>query len=181
MLLYEWGIDGDMKDRPGLHVVGVTGSAPGAQARMLTALEDVPRGVRARGWVTQLALGADRLTYDRLATLERVSRDVHGKVRWTAIGRRSRELVVACALAADPERQAIRLIVVDGRRLAGLRQARGLSQEQVAWDAGVSVSTLARLEGQDRPRCRSRTLALLAQVLGENPHALVSSGPADRS
>jgi hypothetical protein len=30
--------------------------------------------------------------------------------RWTVIGRRSRELVVACALAADPERQAMRLM-----------------------------------------------------------------------
>jgi hypothetical protein len=41
----------------------------------------------------------------------------------------------------------------------------------------VSVTTLARLESQPRPQCWGRTLTRLADVLGENPRALVSVAP----
>lgn len=178
MQLFEWGIASNAKGQPGLHVIGVTGSAPGAQARMLTALGDVPAGVLARGWVTRLALGADRLTYDRLDTLVRVNRDGHGTVRWMVAARRSADSAATGGLAAGPERQAMRMIVVDGPQLLGMRRARGLSRERLAWDAGVSITTLARLESQPRVQCRSRTLVRLAEVLGENPRALVSAGTA---
>ena len=82
---------------------------------------------------------------------------------------------------ADPVRQPKRMIVVDGRRLLGLRQAQGLSREHLAWESGVSVTTLARLENQPRPQCWGRTLTRLADVLGENPRALVSATPPDQS
>jgi hypothetical protein len=175
MQLFEWGIASNAKGQPGLHVLGVTGSAPGAQARMLTALGDVPAGVLSHGWVTRLALGADRLTYDRLDTLVRVNRDGHGSVRWMSTRRRSPESAAATGLAASPEGQAMRMIVVDGPQLLGMRRARGLSRERLAWDAGVSITTLARLESQPRVQCRRRTLVRLAEVLGENPRALVSA------
>jgi DNA-binding XRE family transcriptional regulator len=58
---------------------------------------------------------------------------------------------------------------VDGTRL---RQARGdhaLSRAELAATAGISVTTLARLERQPRTRCRGRTLARLALALGEDP------------
>ena len=180
MQLFEWGIASNAKGQPGLHVVGVTGSAPGAQARMLTALGDVPAGILARGWVTRLALGADRLTYDRLDTLVRVNRDGNGAVRWLAAAHRSPEAAAIAAPAADPAGQATRMIVVNGPQLLGLRRARGLSRERLAWDAGVSITTLARLEREARPQCRGRTLAVLAEVLGENPRALVSAAPGDQ-
>ncbi len=49
---------------------------------MVEALEAVPAGPRPRGWVTRLALGDDRLTYDRLDTLVLVNRDGNGVVQW---------------------------------------------------------------------------------------------------
>ena len=38
MQLFEWGIASNANGQPGLHVVGISGSAPGAQAQMLAAL-----------------------------------------------------------------------------------------------------------------------------------------------
>jgi hypothetical protein len=174
MQLFEWGIASNTSGQPGLHVVGITGSAPGAQARMLTALDAVPAGVLSRGWVTRLALGTDRLTYDRLDSFVRVSRDGKGVVRW--LPGQSQAAASVATQPAEPH-PPIRMIAVDGHRLLGMRRARGLSPERLAWDAGVSITTLARLERQPRPRCLSRTLALLAEVLGENPRALVSAAP----
>jgi DNA-binding XRE family transcriptional regulator len=170
MQLFEWGIASNASGQPGLHVVGITGSAPGAQARMLTALDAVPAGVLSRGWVTRLALGTDRQTYDRLATFVRVSRDAKGAVRWLPGNSHG------AARPAEPQ-PPTRTIAVDGHRLLGMRRARGLSRERLAWDAGVSITTLARLESQPRPMCLSRTLSLLAEVLGENPRALVCAAP----
>ena len=48
---------------------------------MLAALDAVPPRIRSRGWVTRLALGDDRLTYDRLDTLVLVNRDGNGAVQ----------------------------------------------------------------------------------------------------
>ena len=58
---------------------------------------------------------------------------------------------------------------VDGTRLRQARREHGLSQAELAGAAGISVSTLARLERQARTRCRCRTLARLALALGEDP------------
>jgi DNA-binding XRE family transcriptional regulator len=67
--------------------------------------------------------------------------------------------------------------VLDGERLREMRRQRGLSQEQLADLAGISLSTMARLESQDRSPCRSWTLGRLAAALDETP-ASMTPGPA---
>jgi DNA-binding XRE family transcriptional regulator len=67
--------------------------------------------------------------------------------------------------------------VLDGERLRQLRRQRGLSQEKLADRAGVSLTTVARLERQRSPSCRCRTLARLAAALGEHP-ATIARVPA---
>lgn len=76
--------------------------------------------------------------------------------------------------------------IVDGQRLRQLRREHGLSQAELAGKAGVSLSTLARLEGRARTSCRCRTLARLATALGEGPASTTlhpspdKPGPSDR-
>jgi transcriptional regulator with XRE-family HTH domain len=65
------------------------------------------------------------------------------------------------------------IVVADGQRLRQLRRQRGMSQEALADRAGMSVATVGRLERQDRPSCRGRTLARIAAVLGERPAAIM--------
>ena len=48
-----------------------------------------------------------------------------------------------------------------------MRREHGLSQEQLAWAAGVSITTIAKLEREPRSSCTERTLALLCEALGE--------------
>ena len=67
--------------------------------------------------------------------------------------------------------------VLDGGQLRRLRRQRGLSQEQLASRAGISLTAIVRLEGQTRAACRCRTLARLAAALGEDPAALTTSQP----
>ena len=56
------------------------------------------------------------------------------------------------------------------------RAARGLSQEQLAQRAGVSVATLGRLErGTHRPR--EATVRVLASALGVSVQALFPEEP----
>jgi transcriptional regulator with XRE-family HTH domain len=50
-----------------------------------------------------------------------------------------------------------------------LRRQHGLSQEKLADLAGISLTTVARLERQPTAPCRSWTLARLAIALGEQP------------
>jgi hypothetical protein len=59
--------------------------------------------------------------------------------------------------------------IIDGHLLRQLRRQHGLSLENLAWQAGVGLTTLSRLERQGRPRCRTRTLVSLARELGEDP------------
>jgi len=51
-----------------------------------------------------------------------------------------------------------------------------MSQEQLAGQAGISLTTVIRLERQPHASCRSRTLARLAAALGEDPAALTPAG-----
>jgi transcriptional regulator with XRE-family HTH domain len=62
--------------------------------------------------------------------------------------------------------------VVDGARLRHLRHWQGLSQEQLASQAGISLTTMRRLERQPAASCRCRTLGRLAVALGEEPARL---------
>jgi DNA-binding XRE family transcriptional regulator len=56
---------------------------------------------------------------------------------------------------------------LDGQRLRDLRRQHGLSQGALADQAGISLTTVARLERQHRSPCRRWTLAALAAALGE--------------
>ena len=62
--------------------------------------------------------------------------------------------------------------VLDGDLLRQLRQQHGLSQEKLADLAGISLTTMARLERQHRSPCRSWTLGRLAAALNETPEAI---------
>lgn len=66
---------------------------------------------------------------------------------------------------------------LDGQRLRRVRRQRGLSQETLADLAGLSLTTVARLERQPRSPCRTWTLARLALALHENPAALRLAPP----
>ena len=65
-----------------------------------------------------------------------------------------------------------------GRRQAGpLRNQRGLSQERLATHAGISLTTLRRLERQPAAACRTRTLGRLAAALNEETARLSPTTP----
>jgi transcriptional regulator with XRE-family HTH domain len=66
---------------------------------------------------------------------------------------------------------------VDGVRLRHLRHRQGLSQEQLASQAGISLTTMRRLERQPAAPCRCRTLGRIAAALDEDPGCLT---PATR-
>ncbi|MDX6335818.1 MAG: Helix-turn-helix domain [Streptosporangiaceae bacterium] len=67
--------------------------------------------------------------------------------------------------------------VLDGHRLRQLRHQHGLSQEQLAAAAGISLTTIRRLEHQPAAPCRSRTLGRLAAALREDPARLTPAPP----
>jgi len=64
-------------------------------------------------------------------------------------------------------------VVANGRRLRALRRQRGLSRVMLAGRAGISLTTVSKLERQDRASCRGRTLARLGAALGVQPAALM--------
>lgn len=61
--------------------------------------------------------------------------------------------------------------VLDGARLRELRREHGFSQAELAGRAGISLTTIVRLEREPRAVCRGRTLARLATALQELPAA----------
>jgi transcriptional regulator with XRE-family HTH domain len=67
--------------------------------------------------------------------------------------------------------------ILDGGRLRQLRREYGLSQEQLAAVAGISLTTIRRLERQPTASCRSRTLGRLAAALDEDPARLTPATP----
>jgi transcriptional regulator with XRE-family HTH domain len=64
------------------------------------------------------------------------------------------------------------ITAVDGRRLRQFRRQHGVSRARLAYRAGVSPATVARLERLPDPRCRTRTLARIAAALGQPPAAI---------
>ncbi len=82
--LYEWGVVADVAGRPRPLPAGVTNLAPQARALMLQALDAVPGGVPATGWVTELDVV--RNGFDRQQTSVLVMRDASGAVRWLTGG-----------------------------------------------------------------------------------------------
>lgn len=75
----------------------------------------------------------------------------------------------AAALARLQNTRTPRLWITElnGHRLRHLRRQHGLSQGALADQAGISLTTVARLERQHRSLCRTWTLAALAAALGE--------------
>jgi DNA-binding XRE family transcriptional regulator len=69
--------------------------------------------------------------------------------------------------------------ILDGHLLRQLRRQRGLSQEELADQAGISLTTVARLERQLRAPCRGWTLGRLARAVGEDPAAMTLPRPSD--
>jgi DNA-binding XRE family transcriptional regulator len=68
--------------------------------------------------------------------------------------------------------------ILDGHRLRHLRRQRGLTQEELADQAGISLTTVARLERQHYAPCRGWTVGRLARAVGENPAALTLPRPS---
>lgn len=68
--------------------------------------------------------------------------------------------------------------LIDGHHLRNSRSQLGLTRDQLASKAGISVTTISRLERHPRTRCRSRTLARLARALGQPPAALTPTQPS---
>lgn len=64
-----------------------------------------------------------------------------------------------------------------GARLAALRDSRGLSQEELAHLAGISVKTISRFENGRHDGSRS-TVRSLAKALKVNEHEIVGPPPA---
>jgi Helix-turn-helix domain len=165
MKLFEWGVTSKAtRTRNRLVSVGITDAAHTAHARMLQSLDSVSAGELAKGWITTLALHPDRLTYDRLEIVTRVTRNKNGELRWE-----SGSVETASIGAARPGNK---VVMIDGALLQQLRNAKGLSREFLAWTAGLGITTLARLESQIQPRCRYQTIERLAAILGENPRAM---------
>jgi DNA-binding XRE family transcriptional regulator len=84
----------------------------------------------------------------------------------------------AAALASLQKSRTPRLwiTVLDGQRLRHLRRQRGLSQGALADQAGISLTTVARLERQHRSPCRTWTLAALASALGQQTAGMKFDG-----
>jgi DNA-binding XRE family transcriptional regulator len=59
--------------------------------------------------------------------------------------------------------------ILDGHLLRQLRHQHGLSQAELADQAGISLTTVARLERQPHAPCRGWTLGRLARAIGEDP------------
>lgn len=69
--------------------------------------------------------------------------------------------------------------ILDGHRLRQLRRERGLSQAALAGQAGVSLTTVARLERQRHAPCRGWTIGRLARALGEPPATMTVRRPGE--
>jgi DNA-binding XRE family transcriptional regulator len=70
-----------------------------------------------------------------------------------------------------------RWAVVDGGRLRQLRRKQGLTQEELAHRAGVSLWTVGSLERRQGGRCRNWTAALLAVALEADLASLLCDHP----
>ena len=80
-------------------------------------------------------------------------------------------------MTQTPQRTPTRfLTAIDGQQLRRLRRQHGLSQEALADQAGISLTTPARLERQRRSPCRTWTLGALAAALGQRPADMKFAG-----
>lgn len=87
------------------------------------------------------------------------------------MGWTTRNLGVSVLLVMEEHRKQA------GARLAELRDAQGLNQEELAHLAGVSVKTISRFEN-GRHDGRRATVRALAKALKVNEHDIIGSPPA---
>jgi DNA-binding XRE family transcriptional regulator len=115
-----------------------------------------------------------------LATGWGISGDYRARTFWAYLGEaasspagtsRSQAALLAQARRAGHRGQWT--AVLDSQRLRQLRRLHGLSQEALAYRAGLSPATIGRLEREPRPNCRTRTMILLAAAIGEHPSAII--------
>ena len=85
------------------------------------------------------------------------------------------------ALLVDAERRVRAGRSFDGGPLRAARAAAGWSQQELATRAGISRSTLARLEGGHARGTHRATIDRLAAALGVPPEALLAWRPVDRA
>jgi serine/threonine-protein kinase RsbW len=78
------------------------------------------------------------------------------------------------AAGRGPRRDAWWLVTVDGERLRRARLRAGLSQQRLADAAGVSLTTVLKLESKSRARCRFTTMEQVAAGLGAHPQAITA-------
>ena len=67
--------------------------------------------------------------------------------------------------------------VMDGERIRAMREERGLSRQEFAREAGVSPSTVRRVERSGR--VRAATGWRVARVFGSHPMELGTPAPTD--
>lgn len=84
--LYEWCVATGTGEGHKLSPVGLTDAEPRALSRMVEALEEVPAGVPARGWVTAMLYLPVLSCYDRYETRVRAERSQDGTVHLVAGG-----------------------------------------------------------------------------------------------
>jgi DNA-binding XRE family transcriptional regulator len=68
-----------------------------------------------------------------------------------------------------------RIVILDAELLCNVRRAAGLSQERLARESGVSLTTIRRLERESHPRCHFQTRYLLATCLDADPLAITAT------
>ena len=69
---------------------------------------------------------------------------------------------------------AWRTVSIDGRSLRQIRAARGLSQESLASEANLGLTTIRRLECEPSPKCRAWTMDVIAAALDTHPGNLAA-------
>lgn len=67
------------------------------------------------------------------------------------------------------------IVTLDGTRLREARIERGLSRDELATEAGVSLATMLWLERQRVASCHRATLYRIAEVLAEDPESVVAA------
>src|SRR5215472_16112454 len=67
------------------------------------------------------------------------------------------------------------ITTLDGSRLREARMERGLSRDELTAGAGVSLATMARLEGQRMVSCHRATLHRIAATLADDPELVISA------
>lgn len=107
-------------------------------------------------------------------TWGRTGNPATGWTTWFEIGGSSAPYTMRPAPRAASHRWTT---LINGRQLRRLRRQHGLSQEQLATRAGLSLTTIRRLEHQPAAPCRTRTLSRLARALDEDPADLALRRP----